>query len=201
MIILHLIVGFVFTPIDSTHIYMSQNGYESLRFELYNNGFFNASYNLVVKRNVAPSDLDFQMCFHNQCFLGDSQSITVEAGARDTITLDFLGGNETGGIDIYYLVYDQHATTDRDSVEITGGVGIKERNTGTINNDVYFDGKYIRGNAIKYAVFYSINGRKIIEETAKDGRISTNGLKPGIYFVKVKTDKKTVCIKIAKETP
>ncbi len=201
MFILYLVIGFVFTPIDSTHVYLSQNGYASLRFELYNNGYFNATFNLIVKRNAAPQDLEFQMCFHNQCFFGDSQSITVEAGSRDTIALDFIAGNETGGIDIYYLTYDQASPASRDSIEITGGVGITEQKPQYKEKKVFFDGRFIKGYHIKYAVFYNVNGRQIMSKPARENRISTDGLKPGIYFVKVKTNYGVVNIKIMKEEP
>ena len=200
MFVISLIIGFIFTPLDSLHVYMEPNGYTSLRFELYNNGYFNATYNLVVRKTVSPSDLSFQMCFHNQCFLGDSQSITVEAGSRDTIALDFLGGSETGGIDIYYLVYDQHEANDRDSVEITGGVNIFE-NSHKGEYTVHFNGKYILGPSLKEAIFYSKDGREVLRKTAHRDRIATGELKSGIYFVKVITDRGIVPLKIIKEKP
>ncbi len=196
MILMVLLVGFVLTPLDSTHVYMDTNGYVPLNFELYNNGYFNATYNLIVKKIAVPSDLSFQMCFQNQCFLGDSQSITVEAGSHDTITLDFIGGNETGPIDVYFLVYDQHETQDRDSLEITGGVPVSEMPE---KLDISMSGDYIYGKNIEKATVFTIDGRIIETLKPQNGRVYTGFLGPGIYFAVVKAETGEKVIKIYRE--
>ena len=196
MVIISLLIGFVFTPLDSTHVYMNTNGFVALHFELYNNGYFNATYNLVVRRVSAPQDLSFQMCYQNQCFLGDSQVITVEAGSRDTITLDFIGGSETGPIDVYYLVYDQHETQDRDSIEITGGVPVYETPK---NSDIYLSGEYIYGKDITGVTILAKDGRIIKKIKSKNNKIYTGFLKPGIYFAIVKTKTSMKVLKLHRE--
>ncbi len=196
MIILQLALAFVFTPLDSVHVYIDANGYAALNFELYNNGYFNATYSLLVRRNHAPSDLSFQMCFQGHCMPGDSQAISVDAGARDTITLDFVGGNETGPIDIYYLVYDQHEPNDRDSVNITGGVPVMEEQD---KRTVFFDGKFIRGTGLKRVILYGPDGRKLFDKNVQNRRVYLGNVKRGVYFAKVYFDDRIKLLKIAKE--
>lgn len=180
MILFSLLIGFIFTPLDGTEVYMDTNGFTSLNFELYNNGYFNATYNLIIKRISLPEDVTFQMCFHNQCFVGDSQAITVVAGTRDTITLDLISGNQTGPIHIYYLVYDQNSPQDRDSVEITGGVPVYETKS---EDRINITDNYIYGKNIINATIFSQDGRVIKEMMPNNNRIYTGFLKRGIYFI------------------
>jgi len=193
MMVLSLIIGFVFTPLDSTHVYIEANGYASLRFELQNNAFMNATYNLVIKRLSAPSDLSFDMCFNGSCHAGDSSAIEVEAGASDTITLDIIGGNNTGPFDIFYLVYDQNAQNDRDSVEITGGVPVLEKRQ---KEDIYSIGDYIYGDGLLSARVLTKDGRLLGTLYPKNSRIYTGGLRHGVYFLIIKTTHGKKAIKI-----